>query len=84
MKRTVIIAPKKKRTSRMNGTLVTRNGFITAIDPATIDAINDAAPINSPIANEPELLDMALNVLNTSGEPFPNAKKVTPVFYHGR
>ena len=37
-----------------------------------------AAPINSPTAspNVPSL--NAENVLNTSGLPFPNAKKVTP------
>ena len=62
----------------MNGILVTRNGLTTAIDPATTDDIKAAAPINSPTAKEPELFDIALKVLNTSGDPFPKAKNVTP------
>lgn len=40
--------------------------------------MNDAAPINSPIASEPDPDDRAENVENKSGDPFPSAKKVTP------
>jgi hypothetical protein len=54
------------------------NGLTIAIEPATTAVMKHAAPISSPIAREPESAFMAANVLKTSGEPFPNARKVTP------
>ena len=76
------IAPVKKIRSRRNGNLVTRNGLISAIDPATTKKMKLAAPRSSPIANELDLCVIALKVLKTSGDPFPNAKNVTPAFYY--
>ena len=40
--------------------------------------MKDAAPSNSPIARLPASERIALNVANTSGEPFPKARSVTP------
>jgi hypothetical protein len=40
--------------------------------------MNAEAPNSSPIANAKESLLSALNVEKTSGEPLPNARKVTP------
>ena len=48
------------------------------MEPTTTETINEAAPSNSPIARLPELAFMAEKVEKTSGEPFPNARKVTP------
>lgn len=48
------------------------------MDPATTPVMKLAAPINSPTAMLALLELMAANVLKTSGEPFPKAKKVTP------
>jgi len=39
-----------------------------------------AAPINSPIAKLPASLLSAEKVENTSGDPFENARKVTPAY----
>jgi hypothetical protein len=47
--------------------------------PATTATMNPAAPINSPTARLPLLLLIAAKVENTSGLPFPKARKVTPV-----
>ena len=41
-------------------------------------ALNDAAPMSSPMASPNVPPFRAENVLNTSGLPFPNARKVTP------
>jgi hypothetical protein len=49
-----------------------------AMEPATTAEIKEAAPISSPTASEPEPIFIAANVLNTSGDPFPNARNVTP------
>lgn len=49
------------------------------MEPATTDVMKVAAPINSPIAKLPLFDRIAANVENTSGLPFPNARKVTPV-----
>lgn len=38
------------------------------------------SPTSSPIAKDPLPAPMAEKVLNTSGDPFPKAKKVTPVY----
>lgn len=46
---------------------------------ATTETMKDAAPINSPIANDPLLALRLLKVLKTSGLPFENARNVTPV-----
>ena len=51
------------------------------IEPTTTETINDAAPRSSPIARLPELVRMAENVENTSGLPFPKARKVTPATF---
>lgn len=42
--------------------------------------MNEAAPINSPSANDPKFVCIALKVENRSGLPFPKARKVTPVY----
>jgi hypothetical protein len=49
------------------------------MEPATTEVIKLAAPSNSPIARLPLFDLMAANVEKTSGLPFPNARKVTPV-----
>jgi hypothetical protein len=46
--------------------------------PDTTDTMKNAAPISSPMANDPDPLFMAENVLNRSGLPFPKARIVTP------
>lgn len=71
----------KKPTSRTNGLGLTRNGLTRGMDPATTDTINEAAPRSSPIARLPDPARIAENVENKSGEPFPNAKKVTPATF---
>jgi hypothetical protein len=78
MVRTMQSADEKKMTSRRKGAFVTRNGDTTATDPATTEVMKLAAPISSPIANDPDPCVIALKVLNKSGDPFPKAKKVTP------
>src|SRR5437762_1443905 len=78
--RTTQIANKKNVTSRRKGAFVMRNGDTTATDPATTEVIKLAAPISSPIASDPDSCDIALKVLNKSGDPFPKAKKVIPAF----
>ena len=70
----------KKQTSRTNDLLPTRKGLTMAIEPATTAAIKEAAPISSPTASDPEFIFMAANVLKTSGDPLPNARKVTPAY----
>jgi hypothetical protein len=54
-------------------------GLTSAIEPATTAVINAAAPMSSPIAKLPLFELIAANVEKTSGLPFPNARKVTPV-----
>jgi hypothetical protein len=46
--------------------------------PTTMEMMNTDAPRSSPIANENVLLLNAEKVENTSGEPLPKARKVTP------
>lgn len=72
------MASKKNPTSLINDLGETLNGLTIAIDPVTTAVINEAAPMSSPIANDPDPARMAAYVENTSGEPLPNAKKVTP------
>lgn len=43
-----------------------------------MDVMNVAAPISSPTANPSVPSRTATNVEKTSGEPFPNARSVTP------
>ena len=74
----------KKPTSRRNGLRCTLNGLIIHIEPTTQDTMNDAAPSSSPIAKLPESARMAENVENTSGLPFPNARKVTPATFSSK
>src|SRR5205809_7967102 len=71
-------AKAKNNTSRTNDLRATLKGRVIAIEPATTAVMNDAAPISSPIASEPELTFIATKVENTSGLPFPKARKVTP------
>ncbi|KAH3672412.1 hypothetical protein WICMUC_004248 [Wickerhamomyces mucosus] len=49
-----------------------------AMNPTTTHVMNIAAPINCPIAKLGELIFIASNVENTSGDAFPNANNVTP------
>lgn len=72
-------AAMKKPTSRIKLLRATLNGRTNAIEPATTDVINVAAPINSPIAKLPLFDLIAAKVEKTSGLPFPNARNVTPV-----
>ena len=71
-------ATVKKPTSLKKEYFGTLKGRITAMEPATTDTMNDAAPINSPMARLPLPARIDENVENTSGLPFPNARKVTP------
>ena len=84
MTRSSIIATVKKPTSRRNGIRSTWNGLMIHMDPTTQETMNDAAPSSSPIAKLPESARMAENVENTSGEPFPNARKVTPATFSSK
>ena len=79
-----ITAIVKKPTSRRNGMRSTWKGLMMHIDPTTHETINDAAPSSSPIAKLPESARIAEKVENTSGEPFPNAKKVTPATFSSK
>lgn len=54
------------------------------IEPTTQETMKDAAPRSSPMARLPELARMAEKVENTSGLPFPNARKVTPATFSSR
>lgn len=74
----------KKPTSLRNGIRSTLNGLMIHMLPATTLTINEAAPSSSPIARLPESARMAEKVLNTSGEAFPNARKVTPATFSSR
>jgi hypothetical protein len=42
--------------------------------------IKQSLPTSSPIANDPLPAPIAEKVLKTSGDPFPNARNVTPVY----
>jgi hypothetical protein len=55
-----------------------------AMLPTTTETIKLAAPMSSPIARPPEFAFIAENVENTSGEPLPNARKVTPATFSSR
>lgn len=54
------------------------------MDPTTQETINDAAPSSSPMAKLPESARMAEKVENTSGEPLPKARKVTPATFSSK
>ncbi len=51
---------------------------MSIIDPEMTETMKDAAPMSSPIANDPESDFIAPKVEKTSGDPFPNARNVTP------
>ena len=68
----------KKPTSLRNVYLGTLKGRTRAIEPATTDEMNPAAPMSSPIARPPLLVLMLANVEKRSGLPLPKARKVTP------
>jgi len=68
----------KNPTSLTKVFLPTLNSRTMPIDPATTEVMKPAAPMSSPMAKLPLCEDMAANVENTSGLPFPKAKKVTP------
>jgi hypothetical protein len=74
-----LTAITKYPTSRTKLRRATLNGRTKAIEPATTDVMKVAAPINSPIAKLPLFDRIAAKVEKTSGLPFPNARKVTPV-----
>lgn len=74
-----LTATIKYPTSRTKLRRATLKGRTNAMEPATTDVMKVAAPINSPIAKLPLFDRIAANVENTSGLPFPNARKVTPV-----
>ena len=73
------IARIKYPTSRTKLLRATLKGRTSAIEPATMDVMKLAAPSSSPMARLPLFDRMAAKVENTSGLPFPNARKVTPV-----
>jgi hypothetical protein len=73
-----LMATMKKKISRTNVCLLTLNSRTKAMDPATTAVMKPAAPISSPTAMLPLLEPMAAKVLNTSGDPLPKAKNVTP------
>lgn len=77
-------ATVKKPTSRRNGPRCTWKGLMIHIEPTTQDTINVAAPRSSPTAKLPDCARIAENVENTSGLPFPNARKVTPATFSSR
>jgi hypothetical protein len=68
----------KKPTSLTKLLRATWNGLMRAIDPATTDVMNTAAPMSSPTARLPLFVLIAANVEKTSGLPFPKASSVTP------
>jgi hypothetical protein len=74
-----LTAITKNPTSRTKLRRATLKGRTKAMEPATTDVMKVAAPINSPIAKLPLLDRIAAKVEKTSGLPFPNARKVTPV-----
>lgn len=74
------IATMKNATSRKKGLLATLKGRTIAIEPATTATMNEAAPMSSPTASDPELIFIAAKVLKTSGDPLPKAKNVTPAY----
>jgi hypothetical protein len=51
------------------------------IEPTTQDVMKLAAPRSSPIARLPDCARIAEKVEKTSGEPLPNARKVTPATF---
>lgn len=74
----------KNPTSRRNGPRSTLKGLMMDMLPATTLTMNEAAPRSSPIARLPESARMAEKVLKTSGDAFPNARKVTPATFSSR
>jgi hypothetical protein len=68
----------KNPTSLTKLLRATLKGLTRAIEPATTEVINPAAPISSPMAKPPLCVFIAANVEKTSGLPFPKARKVTP------
>lgn len=74
-----LTATTKNPTSRKKLLRATLNGRTNAMEPATTDVINVAAPINSPMAKLPLFDLIAAKVEKTSGLPFPKARNVTPV-----
>lgn len=76
-------AMMKKTMSLTKLCLSTLNSLIMAMDPATTAVMKEAAPISSPTASAALLDRMDMMVLNKSGDPFPRARKVTPVRFSG-
>ena len=64
--------------------LSTLNGLTIHNVPTTTETIKLAAPINSPTANSPAPALIAVYVPNKSGDPFPNARNVTPARFSSR
>ncbi|KAH8110752.1 hypothetical protein DFH11DRAFT_1618458, partial [Phellopilus nigrolimitatus] len=65
----------------MNGRAFTLNERMIHIVPATTETIKLAVPSSSRTASAPAPARTAENVLNTSGESFPNARNVTPATF---
>lgn len=74
----------KNPTSLRKGKALTLNGLINIIDPEMTLTMKEAAPKSSPMARDPEPDFMAPKVENTSGDPFPKARKVTPAWERKR
>ena len=74
----------KKPTSRRKGPRATLMGLMMYMEPTTQETMNDAAPMNPPMAKLPEPARIAENMENTLGLPFPNAGKVTPATFSSR
>lgn len=57
-----MIAPVRNDASLMKVIRLDWKGLIIPIQPDTTDTIKNAAPINSPIANDPDPLFIALEI----------------------
>ncbi len=84
MKSSVVMETVKNVASRKNGPRLTRKGLMMHMEPTIQETMKDAAPKSSPIAKPPAFERRAENVANTSGLPFPNARRVTPATFSSR
>jgi hypothetical protein len=74
----------KKPTSRKKLKRCTLNGFTRTMLPATMEQMNEAAPMSSPMASEPEPALREANVENRSGAPLAQPTMVAPATSSGR
>ena len=84
MPSSIATATVKNPISLKNGPRFMRKGLMMHIEPTTHETMNVAAPSSSPMARLPEFARIAEKVENTSGEPLPNARKVTPATFSSR